>query len=138
MPRKKLIRRFEPRYGVSQPMIDVEAKAVARELEDYLVLSFNELREQSAKLATFFSQAEQALENGLHAKDEREQLALRCLILRDCCHLLQLYHTQVQGGTSHVAEPASSPVVAAISAGASEVKRVEEKALPFGEWLFEV
>src|SRR5206468_7854744 len=50
MPRKKLIRRFEPRYGVNQEMINTEAKYVARELDDHLLLSIDDLSKSLAQL----------------------------------------------------------------------------------------
>ena len=50
MPRKKLARRFEPRYGVSQTMLDAECRCVGRELEDYLLLSMNDLRTKLPEL----------------------------------------------------------------------------------------
>src|SRR5258706_7919306 len=50
MARKKLIRRFEPRYSVSQEMLDRESKYVAREHEDYLLGSIDDLRKRLEKL----------------------------------------------------------------------------------------
>ena len=43
MPRKKLIRRCEPRYGVSRKLLELESVYVGREQEDYLLLSANDL-----------------------------------------------------------------------------------------------
>jgi len=44
MPKRKLARRFEPRYGLSQTVVAAESKYIARELEDYLLQSTEELR----------------------------------------------------------------------------------------------
>ena len=39
MPRQKHARRFETRFGVSQVMLDGEAKWLQRELDDHLIYS---------------------------------------------------------------------------------------------------
>jgi len=48
MPRKKLIRRFEPTYMVSQEMVDREAKYVHLEHADYLLGSTHDLKTSSS------------------------------------------------------------------------------------------
>jgi hypothetical protein len=45
MPRRSYVRRFEPRYGVSQAAVDVEAVALGREVEDYGVLARSDLHQ---------------------------------------------------------------------------------------------
>ena len=45
MPRKKAPRRFDPRPGVSESMLDAESVYVGQELRDYLLLSIDHLRE---------------------------------------------------------------------------------------------
>src|SRR5688500_5781119 len=48
MSRRKLARRFEPRWGVSVPILEAEAVYVARERGDYLLLSLQDLRDKRA------------------------------------------------------------------------------------------
>ena len=91
MPRRKLARRFEPRYGVSQTMVAAESRYIARELEDYLLQSTNELRERLAKLKTLLVTAEEELQAAFTPLADRERLALRCMFARDCWHMAMLY-----------------------------------------------
>jgi hypothetical protein len=91
MPRKKLARRFEPRYGVSQTMLDAESKYIGRELEDYLLQSTNELRETLAKRQALIGTAEEELQVAFRPLPDRERLALRCMFARDCWHMAMLY-----------------------------------------------
>ncbi len=48
MPRRKLVRRWEPQFGVSGQMLELEATYVAREKESYLLQSTTELRNRLA------------------------------------------------------------------------------------------
>jgi hypothetical protein len=43
MPRRERVRRFKPRYGVSQSALDEETKAVEREADDYSLLARSDL-----------------------------------------------------------------------------------------------
>ncbi len=70
MPRKNLARRFEPRYGVNQAMLEMEAQYVGRELEDYCLLSFNDLREKLAERHRLIATAERELEQRLSRLDD--------------------------------------------------------------------
>lgn len=90
MPRKKLIRRFEPRYGVSQQMLEMEAKYVGREMEDYLLLSANDLQERLTRLRQEWTQADCVLENTVAGLGEREKLAVQCLIVRQQGNVVRL------------------------------------------------
>jgi hypothetical protein len=75
MPRKKLIRRFDPRYGVSLEMLESESKYVAREREDYLLLATNDLKEKLERIRECWSQADRVLEQLLHELPDRDKLA---------------------------------------------------------------
>jgi hypothetical protein len=105
MPRKKLARRFEPRYGVSQSMIDVEAKWVERELADHLLLSTNELRKHLSDIQAKVASAEEGLREILGRLPDHERLALKSMLARDVLHIAALYETflgssqLVQGAT---------------------------------------
>jgi tetrahydromethanopterin S-methyltransferase subunit B len=93
MPRKHLARRFEPRYGVSQSMVDEETKWVAREVEDQLLRSTNELREHLSELQAKVATAEQSLQSKLGTLSDRERLALKGMLARDVFHIAMLYET---------------------------------------------
>jgi hypothetical protein len=93
MPHRNLARRFEPRYGVTQPMVDMEAKWVERELEDQLVFSINELRKKLAGTQAEVASAEGGLAATLSRLPDRERLALKYMVARDVFHMAKLYET---------------------------------------------
>ncbi len=93
MPRRTLARRFEPRYGISQEMLDAEAKWVAREFDDYLLFSITELREKLRDRQAGFAAAEEQLAAHLTSLPDRERLALKCMLARDAFHIAKLYET---------------------------------------------
>ena len=105
MPRRKLSRRFEPRFGVSQSMVDVEAKWVEREFEDHLLASTNDLRKRLSETYAKVLAAEEGLKTTIGRLPDRERLALKCMLPRDMFHIAALYETflrssqQVQGVT---------------------------------------
>jgi hypothetical protein len=133
MPRKKLARRFEPRYGVSQSMIDVEAKWVERELADHLLLSTNELRKNLSDIQAKVASAEVGLREILSRLPDRERLALKGMLARDVFHIAALYETFIRG---------SQLVQGATGARQETPEEVDQKgnarrALVFREALFE-
>ena len=134
MPRKKLIRHFEPRYGVSQSMVDVEATYVAREHEDYMLLSVADLRKRLETLRNQWREADEAAERLLHGMNERELLGWQCLVTRDYYLMLELYGTCLRAVSGQPTEPPSAPDQRVEKK--TLVKR-EEKVLPFSDWLFE-
>src|SRR5437016_12000464 len=91
MPRTKRVRRFEPRFGVSQAAVEAEAKEVARELESYLLLSLNDLREKLRERQETWAFADGGLKVILRELPERERLAFQCMLFRDFYHMLELY-----------------------------------------------
>lgn len=101
MPRRKLARRFEPRFGVSQSMVDVEAKWVERELEDHLLASTNDLRKRLSEIHAKVAAAEEGLKTAIGRLPDRERLALKRMLARDMFHIAALYETFLR----------SSPVV---------------------------
>jgi hypothetical protein len=124
--KKEQVRRFEPRTGVSQQMVDNEARFVSREMEDYCLLSLNDLKQKLADRRVAWQQAHDTLEEKVRLLDAREQAAVQCLLVRDCHHLFALY-------LSFVMSKIQSGEVPARLAPA-----IEEEAprLPFSEWLF--
>jgi hypothetical protein len=93
MPRRKLSRRFEPRFGVSQSMVDIEVKWVERELEDQLLASTNDLRKRLSEIHAKVATAEEVLKTTIGRLPDRERLALKCMLTRDMFHIAALYET---------------------------------------------
>lgn len=93
MPRRNLARRFEPRYGVNQSMVEAECKWVKREMEDKLLCSTNELRERLSEIHGKVAAAEDGLRAAFGRLPDRERLALKCMIARDMFHIAALYET---------------------------------------------
>ena len=112
MPKRKLARRFEPRYGVSQTMLDAGCRYIAKELEDYLLQSTNELRETLAKRQVLIGTAEEELQAAFRPLPDRERLALRCMFARDCWHMAMLYKQYLNQPDTQVAS-ATGPSSAA-------------------------
>ena len=95
MARRKLARRFEPRGGVSQSMVEAEARYVARELEDYLLLSIKDLRQKLAERHRKTADLETHLQSVFSALPDRERLALRTL-RGDFRHLPSLHDMRAE------------------------------------------
>jgi hypothetical protein len=129
MPRKKLIRHFEPRYGVSREMVDLEATYVAREYADYLMCSIRDLGRKLQDLRGQWREADQTVEALVANLPERESLAFQCLLVRDLFLVLELYASCVKTSQQGL-HP--SPVLSATPPSAPSAK-----VLPFSEWLFE-
>jgi hypothetical protein len=130
MPRRQLVRRWEPRFGVSRQMLDVEVTYVAREKEDYLLQSTVELRDRLAHLQTLWKAADGVLEGAVAALPERDRLAVSCLVVRDLYLQLELHCTHL--GKQTGVEPVGRQSPPATSASTSELTTI-----PFCEWLFE-
>jgi hypothetical protein len=136
MPRKRLIRRFEPRYTVSQEMVDRESKYVHLEHADYLLGSIHDLHEQFEKWRPLWQQVNESAEILIVQQGEREALAYRCMIVRDLYHILELYCACMRKDLpEHSGQDA-------IKSAPLKPKRVEEEGsaaaiVPFSEWLFE-
>ena len=133
MPRKKLIRRFEPRYTVSQEMVDREAKYVHLEHADYLLGSMHDLQEQLQKWRPLWQQMNVTVESLIERQGEREALAYRCMMIRDLYHILELYRTCMMKGLSQD----SIDVVVPVKPARQERIEEENKVVPFSEWLFQ-
>jgi hypothetical protein len=124
MPRRKTLRRFDPRGVVSQIVVDDEAKQLAREVEDYAVYARSDIE---AKLVERYANTEHAwrqLKEFLSATAEHERLIIRCLLFRDLYHVLALYLSNVR---KLQPERAAAPVAP------ESVPDANEK---FAEWLF--
>lgn len=124
MPRKKTARRFEPPIAVSREMVEHEARYIAKEVEDYLVLSLNDVRRFLTERLTAWRQANDVLEKQIALMPEREQIALQAMLVRDSYHLFELYLAHVQNRL------ASGDVPATLAPSMVEAQ------LPFSQWLF--
>jgi hypothetical protein len=132
MPRKQMARRFEPRYGISESMLEVEAGYLAREAEDYRVYSINDLREKLADWQAKLTTAESNLSFSIQRLPDQERLILRCMVARDVWHIAQLYQRYFQSDLS-------TEVTGDITEIAEEYREDEPiPVLPFQETLFEM
>lgn len=126
MPRKNLARRFDPRGGVSQIVLDEEARHLAQELEDYTMLStmnLNQMLDERRGKLDILQQELQPLIDGLA---ERTQLAVLSVLYRDFAHMAALYLAYLRPkdddpAPGHAATLATKPAPAPV---------------PFREWLF--
>jgi hypothetical protein len=132
MPRQKLARRFEPRFGVSESMLETECKWLQRELEDRLLSSTNDLRRDLSLLHEKVATSEQQLQATLQTLPDRERLALKSMLARDVFHIAALYEKFLR----------SSPEIAIVTAeskpAAEEIDSNDEprKVLVFKDSLF--
>lgn len=124
MPRKKLARRFEPRFGLSQPMVEIEAGYLAKEVEDYRRLSVNELKQMLEKRKGVWKIKDAELRSHIGRLSERDALILQSLLVRDCYHIQELY----------LAYLCADPALIEVTPGQPAVP--EEVQTPFSEWLF--
>lgn len=89
MPRKNTARRFVPRYpAVSQSVVNEEAKYLAREVEDLLVLSLAEVRKFSDERYALATNAWTELQQSIASLPEIDAEALRAILFRDIFHAL--------------------------------------------------
>lgn len=128
MPRQKLARRFEPRFGISQSTIDVEATYVAKEIESYLLLSTADLEEKLGERRQLLNRVHDELEVFMAGLSERQRLMLLLMMYRDCHHIEVLYRTYLRS----LDQPESSEQVTAVVAAAT----IPAVPLPFKEFLF--
>src|SRR5690348_6760850 len=115
-------RRFDdPRFGISDGMIEAERQELQRELDSYLLQSLTELRERSEERLRKYREQDECLEASFTRLPERERLALMCIFGRDLV-LLQAVVLAFLAGQR------IPPAHAAIDVAPSSV--------PFSEWLF--
>lgn len=127
MGRPTRARRFEARYGVSQAVIDLEAKYVNRELEDYEVLAPNDVEAKRTDLHQASREKWEHLQLLLAALPEHECRIVQALLFRDIYFLLELYVASIR---QRHPEPSTQ--------AASSTHGKSPGAEPFSEWLFEI
>jgi hypothetical protein len=118
-------------------MLAVESTYVAREREDYSLLSTDDLHERLSIVTNLYRTANATLEAAVQAVAEREQLSLRAMITRDLYLILELYCT-------HLGIPPNQEVLrfpVAMAPDGKQRRRVVHDTppppLPFSEWLFD-
>ena len=126
MPRRKLLRRFDPSYGVSMVAVEIEAKILQREVENMDVQSNSDVetrgntaREKSKRCWDHLC----LLTAGLSDRDRR---IIHALLFRDFYHILELYLCHIR--TKHPEGSAPSPLP-------QKPKKAADSE--FSEWLFE-
>lgn len=124
MPRKTKARRFEPRYGVSEVTLQVEANHVAREVEDYEVLAVSDLDAKRTERHVNCEHSWKHLNMLLEGLADQKQRIIHCLLFRDFHQLLELYLTYVRA-----TEPQSTVI--------GPPQHREPKPSQFSEWLFD-
>jgi len=134
MPRRKLARRFEPRYGVTQEMLEAEAVWVGREFDDHLLLSSNDLLRMLREHQASIEQSELVIAERLAALPDRERTALRAMLARDFYHIATLYETF--SASDHLKAAAGTSQVQVIRLE-QKVAQDERLVVPFKEFLFE-
>ena len=126
MPRKKSLRRFDPRGVVSQIVVDEEAKHVAREAENYALLARSDIETKLAERHANAGHSWRRLQELLSRTAEHERVIIRCLLFRDLNHILELYLAYVR---SVQPERAAAPVTPGTVTAEAEEK--------FAKWLFD-
>jgi len=122
MPKQRTRRRFdEPRRGVSQAMVEAEARELQRELDSYLVQSLTDLKEISQQRSQAYRNADDSLRVAVDRLPERERRAVMCMLRRDLYLVLEVYLAYVGGLQPEAPAPMSNP---------------EPTNLPFSKWLF--
>jgi len=100
MPRREFARRFEPRYGVSDPMLETEVEYLRREVEDQRVYSSNDLTERLSNRRRDLTVVEVELEFALKRLSDQDRLIVRNLFARDCWYLAKLYERYMRSDQS--------------------------------------
>lgn len=126
MPRPKLARRFEPRYGVNQAAIEVEAKYVLRELEDHRMLALSAIDSKRIEMLAHCKQSWEHVQLLVEGLAEQDQKILDALLFRDFYHILELYLTSIRIAFPQALAPAKPTR-----------KPPPPDRSPFNEWLFD-
>src|SRR4051812_23363204 len=93
MSRPKKVRRFEPRYGVSQAAVEIESTALQQEIEDHAVLSHSDIQSKVSEQYQHCKNAWEHFQHLLGGVPQRERNILQCLLHHDFHHILELYIT---------------------------------------------
>jgi len=131
MPRRNLARRFEPRYGVSDPMLEMEVSYVKHEVEDYRLYSMSELENRLTDRHRDLITVEAELEFSLKQLSDRDRLIVRNLIARDFWHIAKLFEKYLRSDEIEPFEPNTGKFIDI------EVNAEPVGIIPFKETLFD-
>jgi hypothetical protein len=124
MPKRSTRRRFdEPRIGVTQLMVEAEARELGREIDVYLVQSLTELKQTTEKRSQMYREADEQLSALVGRLPERERLAVMSMLSRDLHLVLAVYLDFLKGREPEGPVPIVAPPA---------------PVLPFSNWLFEL
>ncbi len=127
MPKRNLLRRFEPRYGVGAGVVAEEAKALGREVEDYEVQAANSVVEWLNERHALCRQRWDELQIILGHVSEQDTRIIHCLLFRDFHHILELYLCHVRDKHPEMSALASSQPIPP-----------KRRGCEFNEWLFDL
>jgi len=125
MPKRNLLRRFNPIHSISASVVAEEAKTLAWEVDNCEVFSAAEVNEWLNERHTRCRQSWDELQLVLGSLRENERRVIHNLLFRDFYHVLELYLCHIR--TKHPEFSNWSP--APQSAGRHSSK--------FSEWLFQ-
>lgn len=128
MPRKKTLRRFTPPPHVSRAMLEAETPRLAKEIDDYLVNSENELRRFVSERNEKVEQATTQLRSLLECLPIRHRLAIAAIVAREVLIAIELANTTILADDIELRAPNT----------AEPLEEHEVPAVPkFNEWLFD-
>ncbi len=126
MPKKNLLRRFEPRYGVGESVVIEQAKILGREAEDYEALATSQVDEWVNERHTSCRRSWDEFQLLLSGLPEAERQITLCLLFRDFYHILVLYLSHLRTKHPELSVSASAPA-----------PRADKPPSEFSEWLFQ-
>ena len=126
MPRRKLLRRFDPRYGVGASLVAEEAKMLGREAEDCGACSLGQVKDWLKERHQKCTRCWEELQLLLSSLPEPERQVIHCLLFRDFYHMLELYLCHVRTKHPELAMASSAPM-----------KPKKPTSNEFSEWLFD-
>src|SRR5678809_261976 len=81
MSRPRKVRRFEPRYGVSQAAVEIESTALQREIEDHAVLSHADIQSEVSERYQHCKNAWEHFQHLLRGVPQRERNILQLSLI---------------------------------------------------------
>lgn len=124
MGRKTTARRFEPRYGVSQAGLEVEAGYLGYEFDDWAILAPADVAAKRSECHANCEHDWQHLRMILEGSPERDRRVLQAMLFRDIYLLLELYLTYLRIKHPEMLNASSSP------------PKTPASPLEFSEFLF--
>jgi len=126
MPRRKLLRRFDPSYGVSMVAVEMEAKILQREVENMDVQSNSDVETRGNTAREKSKQCWDHLCLLMAGFSDRERRVIHFLLFRDFYHILELYLCHVRTNHPELSSPNTAP---------PKLRKAADSE--FSEWLFD-